>query len=340
MKGLKVVLRDAQKAKEILNSRKLMADYLIIKEKASIIFPVKDSVKAKKIVKNSKIVEKKFKKIEKPKTLREAVEKRLSEKELGLLKTSFDIVGDIAILEVPKELEKKEQILGEALIKINPKIKTVLRKAGGHLGIFRMQNMKFLAGKKTKETIHRENGVSIRINVEAVYFSARLSTERKRIAELVQPGEKVLVMFSGAAPYVCVIAKKTKAREVVGIEINPEGHKYGLENLKLNKITNARLYLGDVKKIVPEVNEKFDRILMPLPKSAENFLETALSAAKKGTIIHFYDFLEDKDIPKKTIEKIKNACKKANLKLKVLSWVKCGQSAPRTHRICVDFEII
>jgi hypothetical protein len=36
-----------------------------------------------------------------------------------------------------------------------------------------------------------------------------LSTERKRISELVKPGEKVLVMFSGAAPYVCVIAKKT-----------------------------------------------------------------------------------------------------------------------------------
>jgi tRNA (guanine37-N1)-methyltransferase len=107
-----------------------------------------------------------------------------------------------------------------------------------------------------------------------------------------------------------------KAKEVVGIEINPEGHRYGLENLKINKIRNARLCLGDVRKVVPELNEKFDRILMPLPKSAEDFLDVALSASKKGTVIHFYDFLFEEEIPKKAVEKIKRVCKSKNIKCK------------------------
>ena len=43
--------------------------------------------------------------------------------------------------------------------------------------------------------------------MEDCYFSARLSTERKRVADLVKAGENVLVMFSGVEPYVAVIAK-------------------------------------------------------------------------------------------------------------------------------------
>ena len=339
MKGLKVSLKDAQKVKEILHSNGLMADYKAVKEGSFLIFPVKTAANAKKLVKNSEVVEKKFEKIEKSKTLRGILEKKLTKNELDMLKTSFDVVGTIAILEVEKEMEKKEKVLAESLLKINPRIKTVLKKEGGHGGEFRVQRMRFLAGDDTRETIHRENGIQLKINVETVYFSSRLSTERKRIAELVKPNEKVLVMFSGAGPYVCVIAKKTNAKDVVGVEINPEGHRYAVENLLLNKINNARLYLGDVKEIIPKLNEKFDRILMPLPKSAEDFLDTALSASKKGTIVHFYDFLEEKDIPQKAVEKIESACKRNKMKCKILHYVKCGQNAPRNYRVCVDFEV-
>jgi len=340
MKGIKVVLGDAQKVKEKLANKGLIDnDRMIVKQDKSIIFPIISEAKAKKIIKNAKIVIANFKKKKERKSFKEAVKKKLTKKELEKLKTSFDVVGTIAILEVSKELEKKEKLLAETLMEINPGIRTVLKKIGSHGGVFRTQKMNFLAGEDTRETVQRENGVSIKINVETVYFSARLSTERKRIAEVVRPGEKVLVMFSGAAPYVCVIAKKSKVKEVVGIEINPEGHKYGLENLKLNKITNARLYCGDVKKIVPKLNVIFDRILMPLPKSAEEFLDVALSFSKKGTVIHFYDFLLEEDIPKKSVEKMGKACKKAGMDFRVLHWNKCGQNNRRSYRICVDFEI-
>jgi tRNA G37 N-methylase Trm5 len=45
------------------------------------------------------------------KSLREAVEKKLTKKELEKLKTSFDVIGSIAILEIDKELEKKRSCL-------------------------------------------------------------------------------------------------------------------------------------------------------------------------------------------------------------------------------------
>ena len=42
----------------------------------------------------------------------------------------------------------------------------------------------------------------------------------------------------------------------------------------------------------------FDKIIMHLPKSAEDFLDSALNLSKKGTIIHFYDFQDVKDFDK------------------------------------------
>ena len=84
--------------------------------------------------------------------------------------------------------------------------------------------------------------------------------------------------------------------------------------------------------------KKFDRIVMPLPKSAEDFLELALKSIKKRGIIHFYDFLNEKEFHKAE-EKIRKACKKAKKECKILRVVKCGQHAPHGFRICVDFRV-
>lgn len=272
--------------------------------------------------------------------LREYLKKDLTEKELVLLKASFDVIGSIAIIEIPKELERKEKKIADALMAIQRNVKTVAKKIGIHKGAFRTQKLKIIAGEKTKETEAKENNVRLRLDVEKVYFSPRLSTERQRISEMIKKGESVLVMFSGCSPYVCVIAKNSPAKEVYGIEINPLGHKYGLENIRINKITNAMLFQGDVKKVVPKLKKKFDRILMPLPRSAEDFLETAFKASKKGTIIHFYDFEKEEDLPQKAFEKVEKACRKARKKYKILAWRKCGQYGPGKFRVVVDFRLL
>ena len=112
-------------------------------------------------------------------------------------------------------------------------------------------------------------------------------------------------------------------------------------NNKINKVEAKTTFLcGDVRKIVPKLNKKFDRIIMPLPKGAENFLEVALDATKKGTVIHFYDFEKEEEIPNKAIDKVKKATLAAKKKTRILAVVKCGQLAVRAYRVCVDFKII
>ncbi|MBU0627828.1 MAG: class I SAM-dependent methyltransferase family protein [Nanoarchaeota archaeon] len=272
-------------------------------------------------------------------TLKDSLRGKLNDNEIKLVPSSFDMVGDLAIFsDFPKELIKKEKMIGEALLELNRNIKVVLKKTRKYSGEFRTPKLKIIAGEKRKETELKENNIRLRLNPEKVYFSIRLATERKRVIELVSGGEEVLVMFSGVGPYSIGIAKNKKPKEVYSVEINPSAFKYQKENILINKV-DVKLFKGDVKNVVPKLKKKFDRILMPLPRGAESFLGVALKAAKKNSIVHFYDFLHEDEF-KKAEEKIAKACKKAGRKFKIIGMVKCGQFGPGIFRICFDFRVI
>ena len=268
-------------------------------------------------------------------TLKEALAQKLTAAELKLLPNSFDVIGTIAIFtNFPPALRKKERLIAETLLRMHPYLKTIAIKTEKYSGKYRLQKLKILAGKKTTETIHKESGLTLALDVEKCYFSPRTATERLRIARLINPQESVLVMFSGIAVFPIVISKHSHAKEIYAIELNSAAYKYALKNIEINKIKNITALKGDVKKILPGVHKKFDRIIMPLPKNAEDYLGLALKHLHKAGIIHFYDFSQEKEFPESSIKKIRRHIKKFRL----LKAVKCGQYAPYTFRICIDFQ--
>jgi len=224
----------------------------------------------------------------KPRNLKEALKEKLTKQELADFVRSYDIVGDIAILEIPKFLEKKETMIAQAILDMIKPVKVVVKKVGRHKGRLRLQRFKILAGEKRKTSFYKESGVRMKLHIEKVYFSPRFGTERLRIAKQIKKGEEILVMFSGCAPFPLVFAKNSGAKEIIGVELNKEGHKMGEENVRLNKFENIWLYYGDVRNVVPKLKKKFDRICMPLPKGGEDYLDIALGAIKKKGIIHFF----------------------------------------------------
>ncbi len=187
--------------------------------------------------------------------LRDALKGKLTQDELSQLKAAYDSVGSIAILDIPDELKKKEKLIANTLLKGNNNITTVVKKVGIRGGELRLQKYKVLAGENTKETVHRESGVDIKLNIEQVYFSVRLATERLRICNQIKEGEQVMVMFSGCAPYCCVIGKNSKVKMVYGVELNKKGHLYGRENVMKNRLQNVFLMQGDVKKVLPHISK-------------------------------------------------------------------------------------
>ncbi len=338
---VKVPLKNAQEIKEyILENYLFNQDYRFKHTKTHIFFPITNATGIKKRFKFAEFEDvKSLPKVRKNIDVKTEINKKLTKGEADFLRRAYDVTGTIAILEISEALKKKEKFIAETFLKGHKNITTVLKKADIHGTKFRTQKMKYLAGARTKETVHIEHGVRIKLDVEKVYFSPRLSNERKRIAEQVKPGETILVMFSGCAPYPCVLSRHTEAKEIIGIELNPVGHDYGVENVKLNKQKNITLINADAKDAKAITQTKFDRILMPLPKTAEDFLDSALEVSKKGTIIHFYNFRGIDDF-KGANDAIKVACKRNKKNCSILRTVKCGQHAPNTYRICVDFKII
>ena len=263
--------------------------------------------------------------------------KKLTTKEINKIPRSFDVIGDILIFsEIPEDLIKKEKEVGNYMISKLKNVKVIARKIGIHKGKYRTRKIKIVAGENRKETIYKENNVRLKLDVEKCYFSPRLSNERIRIAKQIKKNEVILVMFSGIGVSPIVVSKNSKAKEIYGIEINKIAHKYALENLGLNKANNVKFLLGDVKKVVPKLKIKFDRIIMPLPKGAYKYLDSAILKLKKGGILHYYDFLKEEEIPQKGLERLKNGLRS----FKLLKYVKCGHLGPGKFRVCFDLKIM
>lgn len=263
----------------------------------------------------------------------------LAEKDLAQLVGAYDIVGDIAVIIVPKALEAQEHLIADAILDSNRKIRVVAKRAGNYGGEFRTIPLRILAGENRKETEVKEFGVRLLVNPETVYYSVRSGNERKRIASLVTEGESVLVLFSGVAPFPLLISRFSKAGSIVGIEKNPEAHGYAVQNLSRNKkLTNIELFLGDVREVVPALATLYDRVIMPLPTRGEEFLSCALQALKAGGILHFYD-MQRVDMFAHSVEKITRSCDMFNRTVISSDLTKCGHCGPQVYRICIDAKI-
>jgi len=287
-------------------------------------------------VKEGVFVGKNSPKIElKPRSLRESLEGKLSPKELKLLPSAFDVIGDIAVLDIPDALSGRVKVIANALLKTFRSIKVVAVKVAPVSSKFRVRGLRVVAGENRTVTVHKEYDCLYKLDVASAYFSPRLGTERMRVAEKVKHCERVLVLFAGVGPYAVLIAKKRNPSEVVAVELNPSAVEFMRENVKVNKVL-VDIVLGDVRVVVPNLG-KFDRIIMPLPKDAGNFLDIALPALSKNGVIHFYEFSGS---PEESAKNVKMLCKRLGYKIKVLDSVICGNYSPGIHRICVDFKVV
>jgi len=229
---------------------------------------------------------------------------KLSKEELEQLKTAHDRLGDIVLIQIPKELEGKQQIIGQAILDFYPGVKSVFRK-GPVSGEFRIRELDLIAGEQKTETIHRENGCQFKLDVSKLYFSGRLSTERKRVSDLVKDNEEIIDMFAGVGPFSILIAKEHPQTKIHCIDINPDAIAYLEENAQLNKVQEQiSADVGDVNDFRKPLSFTADRIIMNLPSSRENFFPTALDFLKeKGGTIHFYLIAESEEEVKEFIEK-------------------------------------
>jgi tRNA (guanine37-N1)-methyltransferase len=222
--------------------------------------------------------------------LKKALEGVLTEEEAAELYSAFDQIGDIIVIRIPDSLLSKKKIIGETLLENVHPARSVFYQASDVEGDFRTRNLEIIAGEDNTETEYKEFGCRFKVDVEKAFFSPRLSTERDRIADLVQDGEVVINMFGGVGMFSIVAAKKKKCT-VYNIDLNPYAAKLCEQSIKLNKKLAGTVIsiCGDAAQVVKEqLQDKGDRTLMLLPERSDEFLASAISATKSGGIIHYY----------------------------------------------------
>jgi len=254
------------------------------------------------------------------KTFVELLEDKLPPYLLASLPRAVDLVGDIAIVELPPELDAHKNIIGKAVLESQKNVRTVLAKAGAVGGTFRLRGFSVIAGEPKTETIHKEYGCQYHVDLAKVYFSPRLSYEHSRVASLVEEGETVVDLFAGVGPFAILIAKTHEDVEVHAVDVNPHAIEFLKRNIRLNRVEGkVHPIFGDAKQVVEErLSGVADRVIMNLPEKALEFVDAACGAVKPmGGVVHFYSFVSASD----SLE---------NLKLRFIDAVeKCGRKVEK-----------
>ena len=210
------------------------------------------------------------------------------------LPTSFDVIGDVAIIKLPDTLLQYKHKIGDAVLAVNRSIRTVMMDSGVK-GDLRIRELEQIAGEGNSETVHKEFGVRMAIDPSKVYFNPRLATERMRTASLVKDGEIIIDMFAGAAPFGMVICKRARPKIVYSIDINPDAEKYVRKNMELNHVENIVPITGDASEVITDLPDA-DRVIMNLPQTADFFLNVALSKTKAGGTVHLHKITERSEL--------------------------------------------
>ena len=222
-------------------------------------------------------------------SFKELLQDKLPQEILMQIPRSFDIIGDIALIQLPPQIaEKYGEVIGRAIMSVNKNIKSVYAR-GEVRGEFRVREIKHIAGDKKTWTIHKEHGVRMYVDISKAYINPSLAEEHRRIAEMVKDNELVLDMFTGVGPFALITASRKKAT-IVAIDINPHAISCLIKSLELNKLKGIVIpIVGDSKLIIRLLKPRqFNHTIMNLPHKSIEFLDEACYATNNHGLIHVY----------------------------------------------------
>ncbi len=289
-------------------------------------------------------------------SLQEALNGLIPDNYYEYVPKSFDIIGNIAILEFDKEisLEKNDLIdfklkIAKVLLDLNKNLNAVYEKASEIKGEYRLRDLIFLYGKNKTETIHKENNCIFKLDIKRTFFTPRLVYERKRITSSnIKKNELIVDLFAGVGPFSIQIAKLHNIK-IHSFDVNIDAYNYLKENIKLNKLKGEIIpYNMDIRTLLDPRNNignslahAVDRVIMNLPERALNFLDIACFLMKKeGGILHFYQFYDKSHPLEKAEDNLKIKLKKLNLKIeRILEKKSVKPFSPKSNLIVSDLLI-
>jgi tRNA wybutosine-synthesizing protein 2 len=253
------------------------------------------------------------------------------------LPSGFHVVGHVALVHLNSSLQEYAPEIGKATLSFDKRIKSVAIRTGPTTGEKRQPLFEVVAGDCNTVTTHIENEVLFKLDPIRITFSGGNKRERINIAKQVEPGEKVVDMFSCVGQFALQIAKSTDAL-VTAIEINPEAYEYLLENIKINNLDERVVaVLGDCREVHP-VNHA-NRIIMGYLHNTDLYLPHALDTlTQDGGVIHMHMSIQ-KDILEESVLNIEKICISKGFKSRI-QVRKIKNYSPGVNHVVFDIDVI
>src|SRR5438876_2876814 len=278
-----------------------------------------------------------------PRTLEEALATTVSADVLSRLPKSFDVVGDITLLELDSELAAYQTIIAEAIREVTAGVRPVFAKCGEVARAARIRHVRYIAGENSTHTIHKEYGCLFKVDLSKAFFSPRLSTEHQRVAQMVEEDERVIDMFAGVGPFSILIAKRLGDVRVEAIDANPQAIELLRENARANKVeSKVHAHLGDAREVIQkELTQIVSRVIMNHPSASKDFLKEACDALQpSGGVINYYTFAGENweaDSRHEIEDRVKASGYVAE---RVLGIHRVREVAPMRWQVAVDLKVV
>ena len=253
------------------------------------------------------------------------------------LPSSFDVIGDIAVVKIPEGLGPYREQIGLAILRWNPNNRVAVQDRGVK-GERRVRAIEVIAGERRTTTVHTEHGIHYRVDLAQAYFSPRLASERKRIADLVREGELIADPFAGVGPFAILIAKRRRPKLVHASDANPVAVELLRENIGANRVDRIVAHEGDARRILQEI-APVDRIILDLPHTAFDHLPDAFAAIGARGVVHVYRILERADEPA-AADRIRAIAAEAGFRVASLRPHTVHAYSPTQHHVAFDVTVV
>ena len=207
-----------------------------------------------------------------------------------LIRRGFTTGEIMVVLVLGSPVMPSKNNFVKALRKLHPEITTVV------LNVNDKRTSMVLGDRET--TIYGKGyiedmlcGLTFRISSKSFYQINSVQTEKLYGKAMELAGltgkERVIDAYCGIGTIGMVAAKS--AKEVIGVELNPDAVRDAVKNAKRNQMKNIRFYQDDAGRFMEKMaanGEKADVVFMDPPRSGstEQFMKSAVTLAPKKIV--------------------------------------------------------
>ncbi|MFX0139685.1 MAG: class I SAM-dependent methyltransferase family protein [Candidatus Hodarchaeota archaeon] len=277
--------------------------------------------------------------------LKEELKRELTKEELSILPRGFQTLGKVIILKLNPKLLEKENVIGEACLKLFPRIKSVYVNRGKIVGTFREpEQIEFISGENNSIVEHKEHDVIYKFDITKIMFSKGNVNERKYLATIVKNGEIIVDMFAGIGYFSLPIAKHSSVGKIFSIELNLDSYHFLVENIRINHLEDKIVPIkGNCKVEVVKLSEsgiRADRVIMGVFPAPKKYIKEALTlVSDKGTMFH-YEGVVEKDNYIALFEEFKEIAQKERYKCELESHRFIKSYGPNLYHVVLDIFVL